>query len=299
MIDGDGDWLKHGQEHPPQLSWSLATEAPLVALRLARETGEVLAADAIGTVYHIDRTGRIANITRGPTPIRAIAWSDTGTGGIALVGDEKLYWFNSRLLFQGWIEHAEPILGLALEAHGNYAAVSLSSATTVIYDSSRKKVRRFTSLRPLVALEFLVHRPALVGVAEYGLLCEHAFSGEEEWQQQLWSNVGDLSVTGDGKSILLACYSHGILCFDGHGRQVGSYQLGGTVSRVSASFLPGRIVATTMERHFYYIDTDGQFVFQAMLPDDVCRVFCDPAGTGVVVGLSSGRIQRLDWPRRG
>ncbi len=81
MNEDDGDWLKFGEGTPPQLSWSLATEAPLVALRLARETGEVLAADAIGTLYHIDRTGRIANITRGPSPIRAIAWSDTGTGG--------------------------------------------------------------------------------------------------------------------------------------------------------------------------------------------------------------------------
>ncbi|MGE5192489.1 MAG: hypothetical protein ACM3U2_08295, partial [Deltaproteobacteria bacterium] len=143
MNEGDGDWLTHGQGNRPQLSWSLSTEAPLVALRLARETGEVLAADAIGGLYHIDRTGRIANITRGPSPIRAIAWSDTGAGGIALVGDEKLYWFNRRLLFQGWLEHPEPVLGLALEAHGNYAAVSLSSASTIIYDANRRKVRRF------------------------------------------------------------------------------------------------------------------------------------------------------------
>ncbi|MGE5195405.1 MAG: hypothetical protein ACM3U2_23170, partial [Deltaproteobacteria bacterium] len=91
------------------------------------------------------------------------------------------------------------------------------------------------------------------------------------------------------------CYSHGIQCHDGQGRQVGSYQIGGTVSRVSTSFVPGRIAAATMERHFYYIESDGQVEFQATLPDDVCRVFCDPSGRGVVVGLSSGRIMRLDW----
>ena len=296
MNDGS-DWLEQGEGKLPRLSWSLSTEAPLVALRLARETGEVLAADAIGSLYHIDRAGRIANITRGPSPIRAIAWSDTGSGGIALVGDEKLYWFNRRLLFQGWLEHSEPVLGLALEAHGNYAAVSFASGAVIIYDSNRKKVRRFSSLRPLVSMEFLVHRPALIGVAEYGLLCEHAFSGEEEWQEQLWSNVGDLSVTGDGKTIFMACYSHGIMCHDDQGRQVGSYQVGGTVSRVATSFIPGRIAAATMERHFYYIDADGQVEFQATLPDDVCRVFCDPSGKGVIVGLTSGRIMRLDWGR--
>ena len=299
MKDSGRDWLKHGEGTCPRVSWSLTTEAPLVALRLARETGEVLAADAIGGLYHIDRRGQLANVMRGPSPIRAIAWSDTGAGGIALVGEEKLYWFNRRLLFQGWLEHPEPVLGLALEAHGNYAAVSLSSATTILYDANRKRVRRFMSLRPLIALEFLVHRPALVGVAEYGLLCEHAFTGEEEWQQQLWSNVGDLALTGDGQTILLACYSHGIQCHDGTGRQVGSYQVGGTVSRVSTSYVPGWIAAATMERHFYYLRSNGQVEFQATLPDDVCRLFCDPIGRGVIVGLTSGRILRLDWGPEG
>ena len=294
MNDG-GNWLKHGEGDAPRLSWSLSTDAPLVALELARETGEVLAADAIGGLYHIDRSGKIANLTHGPSPIRGIAWSDTGTGGIALVGDEKLYWFNQKLVFQGWLEHSEPIVGLALEAHGNYAAVSLSSATIIIYDSNRKVVRRFGSLQPLIALEFLVHRPALVGVAEYGLLCAHAFTGEEDWRQQLWTNVGDMSVTGDGQTILLACYSHGIQCHDSEGRQVGSYQVGGTVSCVSTSFIPGHIAAATIERHFYYIEADGQVDFQATLPDDACRVICDPFGKGVVVGLASGQIMRLDW----
>ena len=288
-------WLAEGEGKRPRLSWSLSTEAPLVALQLARETGEVLAADAAGGLYHIDRAGKLANLVHGPSPIRAAAWSDTGTGGVALVGDEKLYWFNSRLLFQGSIEQAEPVTAIAIEAHGNYMAASLSSCTTAIYDANRKPVRRFRSLQPLVGLEFLVSRPALIGVAEYGLLCSYTFTGQEEWQQQLWANVGDLSVTGDGKTILLACFAHGIQCHDAEGRQVGSYQIGGTVSRVSTSFIPGRIAAATMEQHFYYIDSDGQVLFQASLPDTACRVICDPFGKGVIVGLSSGRIVRLDW----
>lgn len=298
MNEGDADWLRLGQGKRPKLSWSLSTEAPLVALRMARETGDVLAADASGGLYHISRAGKLANLTHGPSPIRGIAWSDTGSGGIALIGDEKLYWFNRQLLFQGWLEHSEQVMALALDAHGNYAAVSLTSCTTVIYDSNRKFIRRFGSLQPLIALEFLVDRPALVGVAEYGLLCAHAFTGEQEWQEQLWANVGDLSVTGDGRTILLACYAHGIQCHDAAGRQVGSYQVGGTVSRVSTGFIPGRIAAATMERHFYYIDADGQVVFQAPLPDDICRVICDPFGKAVVVGLTSGRIMRLEWGSR-
>ncbi len=292
---GGGDWLRSGEGRRPRLSWSFATDAPLVGLRLARETGEVLAADSSGGLYHIDRTGKLANVTRGPSPIRSIVWSDTGTGGIALVGDEKLYWFNGQLVFQGWLEHKEQVLGLALEAYGAFSAVSLANCTTHIYDDQRKRVRSFSSLQPFAMLEFLVNRPALIGVAEYGLLSSFAFTGEQEWQQQLFGNVGDLAVTGDGLTILLACYAHGIQCHDGSGRQVGSYQVGGTVQRVATGFQGGHIAAATLERHFYYIDSDGQVEFQAVLPDDAARVICDPAGSGVMLGLASGRILRLDW----
>src|SRR5258708_17253195 len=108
MSEGN-DWLKEGEGRRPRLSWSLSTEAPLVGLRLARETGDVLAADASGGLYHIDRSGKLANITRGPSPIPAISWSDTGAGGIALVRDAELDWVNERLLFHGVLEHSEHV----------------------------------------------------------------------------------------------------------------------------------------------------------------------------------------------
>src|SRR5262245_6487984 len=99
------DWVERGEGKGPRQLWSFATEAPLVDMQFARETGEVLAADAVGGLYLIDRDGKLAGVTHGPSPIRAIAWSDTGSGGVALVGDNKLYWFDRRLAFHGWLEH--------------------------------------------------------------------------------------------------------------------------------------------------------------------------------------------------
>ncbi|MBI3861931.1 MAG: hypothetical protein HY290_08540 [Planctomycetia bacterium] len=294
MNDGS-DWLKQGEGRRPHLSWSLKTEAPLVGLQFAKETGETLAADAAGGLYQLDRKGEIISVKHGPAGIRAIAWSDTGNGGIALVGDEKLYWFNRKLLPQGWIEHSELALALALEAHGYCAAVSLADGSTIFYDSDRKRVRRITTPVALVALAFLDSRPALVGVAEQGVMCCYAWTGEQEWKQQLWASVGDLAVTGDGETILLASYSQGIQCHQGGGSLVGSYQLDGTVAHVSTSYRPGHIAATTVERQFFYLSADGQIEFQSPLPDDVIRVICDPRGKGVLLGLAAGRVVRLDW----
>lgn len=295
MTASSADWVRAGEGRRPKQVWSFAADAPLVALQLARETGEVLAADAVGGLYLIGRDGQLAGLTRGPSPLRAIAWGDTGTGGIALVGDEKLYWFDRKLNFLGSLEQSEPILGIAVEAHGRYAAASLSSGINVLYDMHRKPVRRFQSVQPLTTLEFLVNEPAILAVSEYGMLCCHEFTGVQRWQSQLWANVGDLSISGDGQTILLACYSHGIQCHDASGAQVGSYQVGGTVFRASASFASNRIAAATLERHFYYLNDSGQVQWQATLPEDLCRVVCDPLGTGVVCGFQSGRIVRLEW----
>lgn len=296
MKDRGGDWHTQGEGRSPHLAWSFTTEAPLVALKWARETGEVLIADSVGGMYLLDAGGKLLNLTRGPSPIRALGFSDTGAGGIALVGDDKLYWFNRQLTFQGCLEHAEQASAIALEPYGQYAAVSLADGDLIVYDWYRKRVRKLQTPQPLVALEFVPARAELVGVAEYGLLWRAMFTGERLCQQQLWSNVGDLALSGNGETVLLACYSHGIQVHDESGEQVGSYQVGGTACRVVCSFSGKKLACATMERHFYFLDSGGQVEWQAILPDDVCRLVCDPFGTSVLCGFQSGRVVRLDWP---
>lgn len=295
MNTNAGEWLSHGRGLTPRLTWSLSTDAPLAALQLARETGHVLAVDEIGTMYVIDPSGQLANLTRGLSPLRALSWADTGVGGAALVGEDRLYWFDQHLKFQWHLELAEPTLTLALDGHGHYAAVSLDSGRNVLYDTNRTMLRRFQTVQPLIALEFLAATPALLGVAEYGLLCCYGFDGRVRWEEKLWANVGDMAVTGDGRTVLLACFSHGIQCHDDSGNQRGSYQLGGTVCKVATSFVPGAIAAATIEHHFYWLTPDGRITWQAVLPEDLTRLLCDPLGRGVILGFKSGQITRLDW----
>lgn len=289
------DWLANGRGLTPRLSWSVTTEAPLVSLQLARETGELLAADEIGGLYLIDRTGRLASMTRGLSHLQALAWSDIGAGGAALVGEKRLHWFDRQLAFQWQLELPETAVALALDTHGQYAAISLDNGINLVYDANKKLLRRFQTIQPLIAMEFLVHEQALLGVAEYGLLCRHGFDGQQHWQEKLWANVGDMAVTGDGQTILLACFTHGIQCHNAEGAQVGSYQVGGTVCKVATSFVPRALAAATQEGHFYWLTPDGRITWQGILPEDVLRILCDPLGTGVVLGFQSGQIARLDW----
>ncbi len=295
MTDDPAAWLSLGSGAAPRLGWSVAADAPLVALRFSRETGEVLAGDESGGLYLISPHGQIAAVTRGPTPLRALAISDTGQGGVALIGPTRLLWFNRQLTFQGSTELPAASLAVTVNAHGQYAAVSLEDGFTFIYDMNRKLLRKFQSQQPLVALEFLVNQQAILGIAEYGLLCCYSFQGDLLWQEKLWGQVGGLAVSGDGQSILLACYTYGIQCHAADGAQRGSYQLGGTVSKIAASFLPGRIAAATIERHFYWLKSSGVIDWQAVLPDDIIDLAAAPLGDAVICGFHSGRISRLDW----
>jgi hypothetical protein len=289
------EWITQGSGRTPQLSWSFATDASLCSLELARESGEVLAADASGGIYLLDRNGQIASVTRGQTPIRGLAWSDNGSGGVALIGNSRLHWFSRQLEFRSQYDLEETALAVAIDSHGEYVAASLSTGMNLVFDGPRKPIFKFSSQRPFVRLCFVADNPGIIGIADYGLLSSRTFAGGIRWEEKLWSNAGDIAVSGSGEMILIACFSHGTVRYDDEGNQAGSYQVEGTPSRVSCSYLPYRIAVATVERQLYWMNSDGKMLWAAETPEDITRIACDPLGKGLVVGFESGQIVRLDW----
>ncbi len=187
-----------------------------------------------------------------------------------------------------------PILNLLLPRRV-CVACSLVNGTTLVFDGPRKPLHRFESQRPFVKLLFLAERAGLIGVADYGLLSSRTFQGGVRWEEKLWSNAGDIAVTGNGEMLLVACFAHGITRYDDEGTQTGSYQVEGTAARVSCSYLPYRVAVATLERNLYWLNTEGKMLWAAEAPEDIVRVVCDPLGKGLVLGFESGRIVRLDW----
>jgi hypothetical protein len=291
----DAEWLWSGTGRSPELRWSFSTEAALVDLALARETGEILAGDASGGIYLLDRRGRLEMVMRGFPNLAGLAFCDSGTAAAVVVDEAKVYRLDRRLEVQWAAELPDAVLCVALDPFGEHIAASLANGTTYIFDSQKETVGRFETERPLCVLCFLVTRPVLLGAAEYGLLCSHRLDGSPNWNEQLWSNVGDISATGDGEHVFLASYSHGVQAYDREGCHRGSYVVEGTPNHVSTSFTPRRLAVTTSERHFYWIDAGGEMLWAGSIPDDAVRVRCDPLGTGAVCGLAGERIVSIGW----
>lgn len=290
------DWLDSGHGVAPEKRWAFTIDAALVAVEMARETGEVLAADASGGMYLFDRRGQLASLTRGFHALGSLAWCDVGTSGAAAVNESRLIRFDRQLKVEWSIDLPEPVMAVATDPYGNYIAAGLADGKTFVYDAFKRKVAEFVTMRPLRHIHYLATRCELVAASEYGLICRVNLAGEEIWADKNWANVGDLATTGDGGRAYVAGFNHGIRVLDANGEGRGSWMVEGTANRIHCSFAPSRVAATTLERHLYWLDDDGEMLWGTNLPDEPAAVRVDPLGTGLVLGLAGGRIIRLEWP---
>ena len=145
MSDADQRWLEGGRGLPPEWTWSFTADAPLVGVELARETGETVVADAAGSVYLLDRRGRILTLSRGLHALSGITWCDAGTAGAVIVGDSTLTMLNRQLRVVGTTDLHEPILTVAIDPFGHHFAVCLQNARNA--DPEREPQRRSPGLR--------------------------------------------------------------------------------------------------------------------------------------------------------
>ncbi len=288
------DWLRDARGSTPTQRWSYAADAPLADLQLARESGEILIADTSGGLYLLDRLGRLQSLIRlSETPSR-VAQSDDGEAAVVVLDDRTIAWFERPLQLAWTRELPDAILGVAMAPFGTHVAVGLADGTNAIYTSANKRLCKFESVRPLRHLRFLVTEPELVAAAEYGYLARYDLRGEVAWSQTLWSTIGDLAVTGDGKFNYLAGYAHGIQVFNDGGTATGSWVLEGTASLVSTTYRKDGLAAATLERHLARLGADGSLRWLATAPEDVLALRIFPLGESLICGFRSGRVVRLD-----
>ena len=291
-------WLYSGRGASPALRWSFTADAPIHDVRLGRESGEALIADASGGLYLLDRRGRVVALIRTRHAIHNVVWSDAGVGGAAAIDGRTLVWFDRKLQFSWTREVPDEILAIATDPYGTHIAVAMADGVTAIFSTENRKVSRFETVRPLRYLQFVATQPQLIAAAEHGLVARYSLRGEQIWNEKLWSNVGDLAVSGDGRSVYLAGFAHGVQSFDGEsGNPVGAFITEGTVSLVACGYARKHLVAATLERHLFSVNEAGEPLWNLTLPEELNRLLMGPLGDWVILGFNSGRVVRLDVGR--
>ncbi len=289
------DWVRNGTGMAPRIAWAFATDSELVSLTMARESGEIFAIDSTGGLYELARSGRVIGVNRGLHQPRIVKWSDNGEAGIVVEGADQVSVLLDHMRVAWTAGAPSTILDADIDAYGHNIALSLDHGETVLLNVDRQKLGQFSTLKPLNSIAFCCGEPKLIGAAEHGLVCCHDFDGNELWNERLWATVGSLSVTGDSKRIFLAEFAHGLQCLDSKGQNVAAYVVEGCPSKVSASFFGERVAVTTIEQQIYWLDADGTLLWAADSPSEIKTIICDPLGEWLILGLTSGRILKLDW----
>ncbi len=287
-------WLT-GRGLAPTLKWKVGTDGPLKSLCMSRETGDLFAVDQTGSVSRVDRSGRIAGLTRLSSSIVDLVWSDNGSQGAAIIGENEVVRLDSSLKTGNKLSLPDVCLAVAISPYGNHLAVSLAGGQTLIYNERNKKIAQYETLRPLSFLAFCSTEPLIFGAAEHGLICCCNLDGAEIWHERNLANVGKLVITGEGDLMYTASFAQGVQAFDGDGSFIGSYLMDGTVNRLDVSFEPDRVIVSTVERSLFWLDADGDQLWTTTVDDQVVDVLCDPLGEWIIVGFQNQGLYRLDW----
>jgi hypothetical protein len=289
----------------PTNAWTVVTDSPLKGLSFAREASTILAWDEGNQLYLLSAHGESLSNSRVPHKIDAGTISDEGSL-IALICEAD----EPRLLLLSADFDVESDRPAPTEAslvttdpHGRYVAVASRFNTLHLVNRYGKPAGRLETMEPLSHLCFVPGLPLIVGAAAFGMLVGISLEAARSragldpeiiWQDRLMSNVGRLAINGDGTLILASCFTLGIQRFDLHGRNEGSYHLGGTVSHAVPDF-PGRtIVAATLEGELAVMNSAGNVRWRTQLPRPVIALDVDPLGRFVVYGHATGEIVRLD-----
>ncbi|MDB4614479.1 WD40 repeat domain-containing protein [bacterium] len=293
--ESDFQWLQNSKGDRPTLRWAVSTDSQLMSFDLSRETGGTIAADSMGGLSHFDRRGNLVSINRGFDGVQDVRWSDNGNGGAILVGEDAIVKVRQSLALRWSVDLPSPVTAFDVDPYGNHIAVCMANGKNRIYDWKKSRVTEFETIQPLSFIRFVANEQRLVCSAEYGLLSCHNFDGDELWNEKLWTNVGDISIAGDGETILLAGFNHGVQVFDDDGTHRGSYMMEGSPGLVSTSFIPERVAAATIEKHLYWLDSDGEMIWACSPDSEVIGLQTDALGNGMLCGLASGHILRLTW----
>ncbi|QDT67101.1 WD40 repeat domain-containing protein [Calycomorphotria hydatis] len=291
-------WLADGEGASPMVHWSFWLDAPLAAMAHAREVDETVAADRSGGLYRFDRDGNIIVMTRGMKGVEAIAVADVGGLTVVALRGNRVALLDQRMSVVSTVRMPDMVLDLALDPFGQHLAVALANTEVRLLSVSDRKLKKsgqFRAARSLKHIAFHVEEPLLIGAAEYGLLCGFTHDGRAIWDVKLWANCGSMSLAGNGKSIALSGFNHGVQLFSGKGDNQGTLMMDGSPNLASLSYDGKRIVVGTLEGHVCLLTSGGRTMWVGKAPEEVTAIQCDAFGHSAICATKNGQLVRLAW----
>lgn len=288
--------LKNSHGAQPEIVFDGVFPDGIVGIQLAAEAGNLLLGTHSGKLTLLSSTGDPLASDRNYRDLSQLVWSDSGTFGAAVLRDDKVVCFDRSLRTLWDVRVTGRVTALAISGYGSHIAFSTDGCRTHIVTVDKQEVTRFDTHRAFDHLAFLTEEPAIVGAAEFGTLASYDLDGKELWSENVMNNIGDMSVSGCGRRILLSAFNHGVQLYSRGGKQRGAFMLDGIPSRVSGAKTRTRIAAITLESRLFWLNFDGNVQWAVDLTaDSPQHIQTGPLGDSLFLATMSGRLLYLSW----
>lgn len=275
-----------------QTAWSRTPSARIVGMSLARERGWLLHWDQAHWLYLLDHAGR--SHAQRQFPHLSVACAADDASAYAAASSRGTVWWLAPDLMPRWqSQFHHPAQALALDSLGQYLAVANDRGRVYILDCTSREVGQIRLPRPIQHLSFVPGTPFLVASASYSLVTAFNIHGEVLWREGPVANIGAMSVDGEGKQTLLACFSEGIHRYNEHGKQLGRIATSEAVHLVSQSYTGDLILAGTMGKQLLVLNRDGQIHRKHTVEKPLIAIAFGPLGHDVFAALEDGPLLKL------
>jgi hypothetical protein len=269
--------------------WSTDLSAPPLGLSLAREPGTFLLWDGEKMLARAGRQGRQELRRAAPGSVVAAALSDDGRHAAAVGRRGQVWLFTGELdlLWERTLPH-RPV-AVALDHLGKGLAVA-DEAGVHVFDATGRELWRASTPRPLVYLAFVPEAPALVGCAEFGLVCAFDHEGHCLWREGLVVHVGSLAVSGDGEQIVLACFTEGLCVYSLSRARQQRFPQAAPCRLAAVGYLGEPILTAGLENRLALHDAQGELRDELSLPAPPLALALSALGERAIVALSGGKV---------
>jgi hypothetical protein len=276
---------------PVRKLWSHTHTAAWRGLAQTREHGLTLAWDANHALHLFNSRGRPQAQWQCPGEIIDAACADDG-GSFAAVGVQGQAWLLAPDLTIRW-ERRVPsrTAAVALEAFGCRVAVADGSGTLHLLDHQGRTLWQALNPRPLRHLAFIPEQPRLVVSADFGLVASYDAAGQCVWRDGLVAHVGSLAVSGDGSSLVLACYSEGLCCYHNNDPKTRRFLPDTAPAHRAALSYDGKTLITTdRESVVAWRNADGSIRREMKCAAKPVALALDALGESAVLAFADGTI---------
>jgi hypothetical protein len=273
--------------------WTQKVSAPLRGLSLARERGWVLAWDAQDGLHLWDRAGRRQAHRPAPAGLAAAACADDG-GSVAAVGGRGQVWLLAPDLTPRWersLSHRPA--AVAIDPFGEHVAVADGGGTLHLFDRTGRTVWQTPTPRPLRHLAFVPEKPVLAGSADFGLVACFSAEGRCLWRDGLVAHVGSLAVSGDGSTIVLACFTDGLCCYGVERPQPQRIPQAAPCHLAALSYAGDTLLTAGPENEVCLREHDGTVRGRFAAEGPAVALALGALGDFAVLALAEGKVQGL------